>query len=204
MNFKPLMTQAEYAAHRGVKAPAVSNWKAKDLLVFAEDPARPGKVLVNVQLTDARLATRIDPTRGRPSSGAMSGELQLHGSASGTTLAGEALAQERMEHLVEQKIGHRLKNAERARELVPLAEYERRSSELGRLARERMHSVVRSTAERLAAETDPRAIVALLRVEIDRAFEELADQVEAGALDAPADDDLPDPEAADLAEISAD
>jgi phage terminase Nu1 subunit (DNA packaging protein) len=182
-----LMTQADFASHRGVVKSAVSNWKKDGLLVMAEGPR--GKLLVDVKRTEAKLNGAIDPTRGRPLKTMMEGESPR---PSGQGELGEV----RTELLREQRLGQRFKNAQSARELVPLAEYENRIAELGRLTRERMHSMVRSAAERLAAEHDPRVITSLLAAEIDRSFAELADQAEGGAF-AAIEDDLPDePDAA--------
>ncbi|MBM3928570.1 MAG: hypothetical protein FJ335_08950 [Sphingomonadales bacterium] len=82
----------------------------------------------------------------------------------------------------EQLIDRRMKNAEAARELAPRLELERRAAELGRVARERMHAMWRSNAERLAAETDPRTIMSIGIAEIDRVFAQLADDADRGAL----------------------
>ena len=49
-------------------------------------------------------------------------------------------------------------------------------------ARERMHAMWRAVSERLAAERDVRAIMAIGIAEIDRVFAQLADDVERGAL----------------------
>ena len=186
---KPLMTQAEYAAYRGVKPSAVSNWKKAGHVLFAE--GEDSKLYVDVARTDARLAAKLDPTRGRPTTTqAVQASTTLFQAARPDAEAGGGVTDARSELMREQTIGHRLKNAKEAKELLPVVEYERRAAELGRLARERMHSIVRTLSERLAAERDPRQVTALLASEVDRAVNELADQVEAGALDAASDEPL--------------
>ncbi|MBM3927382.1 MAG: hypothetical protein FJ335_02840, partial [Sphingomonadales bacterium] len=63
-----LMTKGAYAVHRGVGKSAVSNWSRKGLLVLGECPTS-GAVMVDVGRTDARINSRVDPTRGRPTNG---------------------------------------------------------------------------------------------------------------------------------------
>lgn len=157
-----LMTQAEFAALKGVGRSAVSNWKRQGHLVF-----EGGKV--DVARTNRRLAERVDPTRGRPTT------------AQAEAMPVDAMTKVRTELLTEQATKARLQNDKLAGDLVPLAEFERRASEAGRLARERMHALARLQAERLAAETDPRAIVAILTTAMDEAFNSLAGQLEAEA-----------------------
>lgn len=179
MNKPRLMSQAEFAVHRGVGRSAVSNWKKKGWVVFAEDG--DGQTLVDVDRTIARLNANLDPARGRPSTAQASQTAPLPLEPREPT-QGDGLAAVRTDLIRQQTIGKTLENAKRAGELVPLTEYERRSSELGRLTRDRMHSFLRSYAERFAAERDPRQIVAIGSAEIDRQFDELADQVESGVL----------------------
>jgi len=178
-----LMTQAEYARHRGVGAPAVSNWKKAELLVWAEDPGRTGKLLINVGLTDARLASRLDPMRGRPATAVPAAAPSEMGEFALASPGGRSVAAVRGELLEEQIVGQRLKNAEAARELVARVEADRRCGEVGRMARERMHAMFRSMAERLAAETDVRQIMTIGENEIDRVFAGMSFEIEGGALD---------------------
>jgi hypothetical protein len=178
MNSRALMSQADFAVHRGVSRPAVSNYKAQGLLVFAEGEG--GKLFVDVARTDARLNAKLDPARGRPKK--QDAQPQLEITAPAESSRSDRLGDVRTDLLQQQTIGARLKNAQAARQLVALQEYERRSQEVGRLARERVHAVIRSLAERLAVERDPRQITALLSGDIDKAFEDLADQVASGAL----------------------
>ncbi|MHA3791463.1 hypothetical protein ACX0MU_07370 [Rhizorhabdus wittichii] len=180
------MTQAEYAAHRGVRPSAVSNWKKAGLLVFAEDADRPGKLFVDVVRTDAKVNARIDPVRGAPRSGSA-------GSPAPAPVAlgdggSNDLTKVRLDLVRQQTVGQALKNEQAAGQLVPLVEMQRRATELGRTARERMHAMARDIAERLSAETEIRTIVALLGAAIDEVFTELADQVERGALAEDEDD----------------
>jgi len=168
------MTQAEYARYRGVQKSAVSNWKKAGFLIFAE--GQGGRMLIDVARTDARVNANIDPTRGRPTktqSEAAAGQPELPVQPSQTETQ-SAVASARVDLAVEQTIRMRLQNAKEAGALVPFVEYQRLCAENGRLARERMVSLVRSNAERLAAERDPRAITALLTAEIEAAFDALA------------------------------
>jgi hypothetical protein len=205
------MTQAEYARHRGVTKPAVSNWKKQGLLVLAEDPS-DARIKVDVARTDAKLNAKIDPMRGRPPAGAAepAPALPLEGGAapvpaSPAASAGEGtVTDERVLHLREQRIGQAMKNAQTARELVPLVEAERRVSEIGRAARERMQAWLRSSAERFAAEKDVRQIMAIGEAGIDEVFAELADAALRGDFAGDEEADLTAEEQAELAEISAD
>lgn len=204
MNSTRLMTQAEFAAHRGVGKSAVSNYKKAGLLVFGEDPA-DGKIKVDVARTEARLNSKVDPTRGRPTTAQSAGaqDAPLLDQAAALTMGGVSrqmidVANVRTDLVRQQVIEKQMANARRAGELVPVAEYEKRATELGRVVRERMQSMLRTMSERFAAEKDPRQIVAVGALEIDRIFTELADQAEAGTLSA--DDQL---EAELAAEVAA-
>lgn len=179
------MSQAEYAAYRGVGRSAVSNYKRDGLLVFVEGEG--GKLLVDVTRTDAKLNAKLDPTRGRPTRAQIEGVegAQAQPQALALPLApaaqpvGDKLGEVRTDLLREQRIAARLKNAREAGQLVAFAEYERRSHEWGRLARERVLAAIQVQSEHLAAEREPRAIIALLTAEVDRVFAGLADQLDA-------------------------
>lgn len=175
------MSKSEFAVHRGVGKSAVSNWARDGHLVMAEDPADPTKMKIDVARTEARLNAKIDPARGRPTKGAAQpqGDLPLAAPASAQTAAG-SLADVRTDLIRQQTEKLQLENARRAGDLVPVEEYARRASEFGRVARERMLSVVRSQAEWLASNRDARAIVAQLEDEIERAFADLAAQIASG------------------------
>lgn len=192
-----LMSQAEFAAHRGVGKSAVSNWKKAGLLVFAEGP--DGKLAVHVERTDAKLNARIDPTRGRPTSAigeaSPSPALPLDGDSAQS--GGRNAAAVRVEVAEEDLVARRMKNAEAARQLVPLVEVERRLGHLGRMARERVEAELRGLAERIAAERDTRSVMMLMVEACDAAFHALADAIERGALASDDEDDAaPEAEAA--------
>lgn len=198
-----LMTQAEFARHRRVSKPAVSNWKKAGLLVLQED--EQGRIKVNVQRTEARLNAKIDPMRGRPPVAAAADPLPAlplepapGQPATGLSPSDISLATERVEELRERRIGSALKNAQMAGDLVPLTEAERRVSEVGRAARERVHAWLRSVAERFAAERDVRAIMAIAEEGIDTVFAELADTAGKGAFAGGEDDELTADEVAEL------
>lgn len=197
-----LMTKGAFAKHRGVGASAVSNWAKAELLVMAEDPANPAKLLVDVARTEARLNAKLDPARGRPraADSQAQGDLPLAQPAA-SAAAGGSLADVRTDLIRQQTEKLQLENAAKAGGLVPFEEYARRASEFGRVARERMLSVVRSQAEWLAACKDPRAVVAQLEDEIERAFADLAAQIASGEVGEPEADDSED-DAAVQAEVA--
>lgn len=181
MNSPRLMSKSEFAGHRGVGKSAVSNWAKAKLLVMAEDPEDPTKMKIDVARTEARLNAKIDPARGRPTKGTVQpqGDLPLAAPASAPAPSG-SLADVRTDLIRQQTEKLQLENARRAGDLVPVEEYARRASEFGRVARERVLSVVRSQAEWLAANRDVRAIVAKLEDEFERAFADLAAQIASG------------------------
>lgn len=205
-----LMTQAEYARHRGVGKPAVSNWKKAGLLVLVEDPAN-GRIKVDVRRTDARLNAKIDPMRGRPPTAAPStsssegAELPLADAAPAAAPMPGApdFNAERTAELIERRIGAALKNAQMAGDLVPLAEAERRCAETGRVARERMQAWLRGVAERFAATSDVRTIMAIGEEGIDQVFAELAAAAARGDLSGDEDDLSPEENAELEAELEA-
>ena len=144
-----LMTRKEFAAHRGVQKTAVSNWNKAGMLVFAEGPG--GKLLIDVARTEAKLNANLDPSRGRPTT-AQSSAAADHAPAPALPAAHDGgLANVRTDLIRAQTVGKALDNARRAGELVLLAEFERLAIENGRITRERMISLVRMNAERLAA-----------------------------------------------------
>lgn len=189
-----LMSQSDFATRRGVGKSAVSNWKAAGLLVFAEAPS--GKLLVDVERTEARLNAKVDPTRGRPT-GAV-GQLPFAAAAPaepGDLPKGRTAALVRVELAEEQLIEKRQKNAQAAGELMPYVELERRGVELCRSARERVNAAFRGMAERLAAETEVRAIMAIGLAEFDRVFVSLAEKFASGAATFEADEAAEDADA---------
>lgn len=187
-----LMSQSDFATRRGVGKSAVSNWKAAGLLVFAEAPG--GKLLVDVERTEARLNAKVDPTRGRPTGG----QLPFAAAAPaepGDLPKGRTAALVRVELAEEQLIEKRQKNAQAAGELMPYVELERRGVELCRSARERVNAAFRGMAERLAAETEVRAIMAIGLAEFDRVFVSLAEKFASGAATFEADEAAEDADA---------
>lgn len=204
------MMKSAYAAHRGVKPSAVSNWAAKGLLVYGEDPARPGKKLVDVEKSDLLINGTVDQTRGRPRSGEASAAEAPGGEAGDQPLVRAPVASGaeavRLEEARERVIGRRIDNERALGKLVDRGEVERRAAERGRMIRERVTAVVRQQAERLASESDPRVIVALLTGEFDGLFARIADEIEAEARTEAAVDAalelLPDGEGEDEAEAA--
>lgn len=84
----------------------------------------------------------------------------------------------RMEEMRERTLGRRIDNEKALGNLVQLGVVEQQAADRGRMIRERVNAVVRAQAERLAAESDPRAIVALLTAEFDGLFTRIADEIE--------------------------
>jgi hypothetical protein len=175
-----LMTRADFARHRGVQKSAVSNWSGKGWLVFAEGPG--GKQMIDVARTEAKLNANLDPSRGRPTTGQMqAAEVPLPSPGKPAAPANDGgLSNVRTDLIRSQTVGKNLDNARRAGELVPFQEFERLATEAGRVTRERMIALARTNAERLAAERDPRQIVAILTEGIDQTFAELAEQLMKG------------------------
>ncbi|WP_010218861.1 hypothetical protein [Sphingomonas sp. PAMC 26621] len=176
-----LMTKGEFARHRGVGKSAVSNWAKKGLLVLGECP-ETSVLKVDVERTEARINTKLDPMRGRPTAGVPLMPAPQSDDVVDLLSGRRSAAHVRADLAEEQLIGQRLKNKLAAGELAPAVELKRRSGELGRVCRERMHSMFRSIAERLAAERDARTIMAIGGAEIDQVFSDLADEVDSGLL----------------------
>lgn len=173
-----LMSQADYARYRGVGRPAVSNWKRAGHLVLAEDQA--GRLMIDVMRTDARLNARIDPMRGRPASAATTVPITVAPRPATDDRADQAtVSSERLELIREQRTGQALRNAQTARELVPLSEAMAILLGAARTLRERTQSELRGLAERLANEAETRAIMMLLEETIDRVFNDVAAEIEA-------------------------
>ena len=85
----------------------------------------------------------------------------------------------------EQTITAALRNAQLAGTLVAVSECERRCTEVGRSARDRVRVALRNDAERLATITDPRAMMIALDDLVDGVFVLFAKDVADGMLDAP-------------------
>lgn len=179
-----LMTQTEFAARHSVGKPAVSAWKKKNLLVFVPDPDRPGKVLVDAELSDKLVRATIDPTRGRPRTGdqiAADAAAEASAAPAPRAPALSGIEAARLEEMQERTRRRKIETEQLLGTLVSLAEFERQASELGRRCREGVHAAIRQVSERLAAETDPRVISTLLATEVDAVFDRLAADIEAEA-----------------------
>lgn len=177
-----LMSQTEFAARHRVGKPAVSNWKKRGLLVFAPDPDRPGKELVDVARSDLLVRGTIDPTRGRTrTAGEAAAPPSPSEPAARRELPMSGLQQAQLADIEERTRRRKIETEVMLGTLVPIAEYERRAGDLGRLIRERTQALIRQHAERVAAESDPRTIMALLGEAFDQLFNQVADEVEAEA-----------------------
>lgn len=202
-----LMTQAEFARHRGVTKGAVSNWKAAKLLVLVEEPGT-GRIKVDVHRSDAKLNAKLDPMRGRPPTAvaAPSAPVAAADPVPGLPLeqaaASDDIASERLQHLREQRVGQAMKNGQLAGELVALTEATQRVSEAGRAMRERVQAWARGAAEELAAATDPRTVMIICEEGLDQVFDELARAAARGDF-AGMDDEDPPLSAEEEAEMEA-
>ncbi|WP_156402127.1 hypothetical protein [Caulobacter sp. Root1472] len=184
-----LMTKGEFAAHMNVGPSAVSNWNKKGLILLAPDPERPGKQLVDAERSALLIRASVDTTRGRPrKADQAAAEQSPSSSGEGGGASPErppqrlnALEQIRLDEARERITRRQIENGQLLGQLVSLPEYERRAGEMGRVVRERTHGVVRKLAERIAAETDPRTIIALLGGELDSMFDKVAGELEAEA-----------------------
>lgn len=205
-----MMTKGDFAAHMSVGASAVSNWAKKGLLVMGPDPERPGKELVDADKSQLLIRGSIDQTRGRPRKADQAAAEKPptipgvgEASAARAPAALNLLEQARLDEMRERTTTRQIENGKLLGQLVQLAEYERRAGEMGRMLRERSHGLVRKLAERLAAETDPRAIVTLMGDGLDALFDQVAGELEAAllteqAVDAVLAEIAPDEEEADL------
>lgn len=177
-----MLMKSEFAALKGVGASAVSNWAKKGLLVYGQDPSRPGKQLVDVEKSELLINGTIDQTRGRPrAAGVAQVEGEVAEQAPAAALRHPVMSSAeaaRMEEMRERTLGRRIDNEKALGNLVPLGVVEQQAADRGRIIRERVNAVVRAQAERLGAESDPRAIVALLTAEFDGLFTRIADEIE--------------------------
>lgn len=182
----PLVTKGEFAALMKVGASAVSNWARKGLLVYGEDPDKPGKQKVDSDKSMVLIRGTIDPTRGRPrtaetaqAEAAPGATTEQTSSASRGAGALSLMEQARLDEMRERSTRRRIENGQLLGQLVSVAEYERRAGEMGRKIRERCHGAVRNMSERLAAEGDPRVIMQLMGDALDLVFNRVADELEA-------------------------
>lgn len=180
--FKPFMTPKEYAEYKGKGVSSVSNWKKRGLIEYGEAG------LIDVRRSDMKVNAAIDPTRGRPSRAIAAAVNEAPPATGEAPNQVQQVADVRVDLIREQTIARRMKNALDAGALVPFEDAAAKLSKFARLSRERMHSIVRTYAERLAAEREPRQIVALLEAEIDAAFSKLAQDARAGRDDSTTDE----------------
>lgn len=175
-----LMSQTEFAARRKVGKSAVSNWKNAGLLVFADDPDRPGKKLVDAEKSDLLVGGSIDPTRGRPRSADLA-EAEAPASQPSAPARVTGIEAARLEEMQERTRRRRIDTEQLLNTLVPIAEFERRAGDMGRKVREGVRALVRQNSERWAAETDRKALMMLMEAAFDGFFGRLADEIEAEA-----------------------
>lgn len=182
MTVPALMSQAAYARYRGVDKSTVSKWKQSGLLVFAEDK-QSKRLLIHVERTDARVNANVDPTKGRPTKLQADATASTPRSVDNAVVVSANVDDPRIALVREQIITAALKNAQTARELVPMVECERRLAEIGRASRERIKAALRSHAERLATIHDPRTLMIAHDDIVDEVYASLATDVAEGLLD---------------------
>lgn len=195
-----LMTKAAYARHRGVGKSAVSNWVTRNQIVIVN-----GKV--DVANSDAKLDATVDQATGRPKTGKQAAQKQVKPkqatsqrrapraatSAKRTPKASplkpdanasvaddtqRSLTEERLGEIRERRIGNALKNAEAAGTLVPIDAIEARLQTLISGFCDRMQSELRARSEKLALETDKRAIRAALDDTVHHVRADFASRIE--------------------------
>lgn len=185
-----MMTKSEFAAHMKVGPSAVSNWAKRGLIVMGPCPEFPGREKVDAEKSAILINATVDRTRGRPKNSDRSAaeapqddkNANRSPTQDGAPPAGlSQVEQARLDEMRERTTRRRIENGQLLGQLVPIAEYERRAGEMGRMVRERTHGLIRQYAERLAAETDPRAVAALLAGEFDKLFDKIATELEAEA-----------------------
>lgn len=157
------MSIAEYAAHRGVSDSYIRRMRRSGKLVTDQGGKR-----VDVAQSDALLDDITDPVRGgdRSPGAAPRAELPL---LSGGPSVQEAVRRERLARarLAELELGEATKELTRARDV------ERAVFTLVRQALNSMLNMPGRLRSQLAAESDPRAVEALLDADIRRIAEEM-------------------------------
>ena len=181
------MRRDEYAARHGVTPTTVSKWKKRGLLVFMPDPMRPGAKIIDVQKSDLLVGATIDQSRGRIRTGGASVDAATVPPSTSPTPpiarvvppdTGDRLHDLRIREKEQDVIRSEFRNRKDAGELVSFAEYERRAADLARRMREALHAMARELAERLAAERDDRALLAILDGAIDEVMVRLSVQMD--------------------------
>ncbi|ATC34632.1 hypothetical protein CA606_18155 [Caulobacter vibrioides] len=184
------MSKSEFATFMKVGPSAVSNWAKRGLIVMGPDPDHPGREKVDAEKSAILVRATIDQTRGRPKdierTAAAAPADEKNPIKSPTQVGASPVAlsqteQARLDDMRERTTRRRIENGRLLGQLVSVAEYERRAGEMGRMIRERTQGLVRQHAERIAAETDPRAVAALLAGEFDKLFDKIASELEAEA-----------------------
>lgn len=171
----PGITQAAFAARRGVSEAMVSRWKSRGLLVLDVE----GRVLEGA--SNARLDATLDPGRGgdrtgRPRPPAAQGGAGGANAAPAPSDGAYEGDPDRMNYQREAARDKRasamqreLELAREARELLPAPEVTHRIAHHVRMALDALASRRRRLAPKLALETDPRQVEKLLE-ESDREF----------------------------------
>lgn len=156
------MTQAEFARHRGVSRPTVSEYKRKGLLVMKDER------LVDVVASEARLASSLDQSRGGDrSQGSASGK-KKPAAGGGAYMAAKIRGMEAVADRQE------LETKKLANELLEREETHRKAFTLARNAQESMMGIADRMAPLLAAEADPAKVHAMLSDELRNVAQDLA------------------------------
>lgn len=192
------MTQKDYAARHGVGAPAVSNWRKSGLLVFGSDPATAR--LVDVAASDAKVAAHRDPLRGRPTKAVQDAAKAAPAAASAPVTMPNEFQAARTKDMQARADRGMLELRRMAGDLAPLAELTRRASAIGPMVFERVRSSVRSRLEEMLRVGELRPASVILDECLDKAFAEIADQIESGFLAETDQDPVPESLKAEIAE----
>lgn len=158
---KPLMTVAEYAAHRGCSDSYVRRLRRDHRLKVAVDG------LIDVVGSDAMLASSSDPLRGGDRTAPAPGT-DIDDDATAVVAAGDISLREAMrrERLARARLAE-LELGEEARQLVRAKDVDREVFTAARQAVERLRSMGSRLRKSLAAESDPAECEAMLNKEAE-------------------------------------
>lgn len=170
---KPLMTVAEYAAHRGCSDSYVRRLRRERRLKLTTDG------LIDAVGSDALLATTSDPLRG----GDRTAPARLEegdDEVTATVAAGDISLREAMrrERLARARLAE-LELGEEAKQLVRVKDVDREVFTAARQAMERLRSMGSRLRTTLAATPDPRACQALIDQETEIIAAEMRKAAEA-------------------------
>lgn len=157
-----IMSQAEFARHRGVSRATVTEYKHKGLLVMTED----GKV--DAAASKKRLTSSLDPVRG--------------GDRSSTERKPAANSKEYMaaktREMQAKAVKQEMETRKRAGELLEREEVESAAFTLARQTQEAGMAIADRLSSLLAAESDAGKVHDMLTSELRQVFNEMAETAE--------------------------